>query len=197
MKTLALQFTGIRPLVCHNSRLNDPLDPITAKIKDITRKPGRDRTVDDIRAMEDLEFDGGLYLSVDGEPVIPTDNIEACLRDGAKKSKLGKKLESSVFVSDPADEVPILYEGPKTAKAMKQDPRFVLRRPAKLNGKSRVMRIRPMFPTGWQLQFTLSYDEGVVSEKDIIRAAVDAGTLCGLGDWKPKFGRFLVEKVED
>ena len=55
------------------------------------------------------------------------------------------------------------------------------------------MRIRPMIPTGWSLKFTAEYDPHILSESAIIQAANDAGSLIGLGDWRPKFGRFAVE----
>ena len=58
---------------------------------------------------------------------------------------------------------------------------------------ARVMKVRPMVPTGWQLKFSVEYDENLVNEKDLHRAMVDAGTLVGLGNWRPKFGRFLVK----
>jgi hypothetical protein len=31
--------------------------------------------------------------------------------------------------------------------------------------------------------------------KNLVKAMTDAGSLVGLGDWRPKFGRFLVEEL--
>jgi hypothetical protein len=61
--------------------------------------------------------------------------------------------------------------------------------------KSRIIRIRPMIPTGWTMAFDLEFDEGIVNPKNLMKAMTDAGSLVGLGDWRPKFGRFLVEEL--
>jgi hypothetical protein len=50
-----------------------------------------------------------------------------------------------------------------------------------------------MFPTGWVLRFELEFDDSVIGPKELVKAMNDAGALVGLGDWRPKFGRFLVE----
>jgi len=53
-----------------------------------------------------------------------------------------------------------------------------------------------MVPTGWSLTFTLEFDDSILNEKALVKAMVDAGALIGLGDWRPKFGRFSVEAGE-
>jgi hypothetical protein len=52
-----------------------------------------------------------------------------------------------------------------------------------------------MIPTGWTMTFDLEFDEGIVNPKNLMKAMTDAGSLVGLGDWRPKFGRFLVEEL--
>ena len=52
-----------------------------------------------------------------------------------------------------------------------------------------------MIPSGWVLEFGLEYDSSIVNEKALLKSMVDAGTLIGLGDHRPKFGRFLSEKT--
>jgi hypothetical protein len=52
-----------------------------------------------------------------------------------------------------------------------------------------------MIPTGWSLSFDIEFDDSIVNPKNLLKAMSDAGSLVGLGDWRPKFGRFLVEEV--
>ena len=58
---------------------------------------------------------------------------------------------------------------------------------------SRIIRIRPMIPTGWSITCTVEFDESIVNRQAVIDAATEAGSIIGLGDWRPKFGRFTVE----
>jgi hypothetical protein len=52
-----------------------------------------------------------------------------------------------------------------------------------------------MIPSGWWLTCTIEFDESIVNEAQVLSSTKEAGALCGIGDWRPKFGRFTVEKV--
>ena len=71
---------GGAPLVCHNERLADPLDPIVRDIAAISKK--RNKTEADHLEIARLEFHGGLYTNGNG-PCLPAWNILRCLQDGA------------------------------------------------------------------------------------------------------------------
>ena len=58
---------------------------------------------------------------------------------------------------------------------------------------SRIIRIRPLIPTGWTMTFTVEFDESIVNKQAVATALTEASSLVGLGDWRPKFGRFTVE----
>jgi len=58
-------------------------------------------------------------------------------------------------------------------------------------GQARIMRTRPVF-NQWACQFTVYYDDEQVNEVDVIRAIEDAGTKSGVGDFRPRFGRFEI-----
>lgn len=190
MKSLKVKWTGIRPLVMHNGLMADPTNPFTKAIKEITKKGSKKLTEADFEARDKLEWEAGLYWD-DGVGVyMPSDNIERCIQLGAQKSRLGKDVQASVFVSD--DIVKLDYEGPRDKEKMYKDKAFTLRKGVKVQ-LARIIRIRPMIPTGWSITFTAEYDEHIVSEGNLRKAMEDAGSLIGLGDWRPKFGRFLVE----
>lgn len=191
MKQLTTTWTGIRPLVMHNGLLADPTNPITRQIKSIVSKGSKKLTDADYAQRDRLEWEGGLYYDDAAKrPYMPSDNIERCIQLGAQKSRLGKDVQAAVFVAD--DVVFIDYEGPKDRDKMYAESRFILRKGVVIQ-KSRLIRIRPMIPTGWRLSFTLEYDDSVVNRANLVKAMEDAGALVGCGDWRPKFGRFLVE----
>lgn len=193
MKTLKIKLTGIRPLVMHNGLLADPTNPYVVEIRKITAKKNK-KTDSDYEELSRLEWLGGLYLGEGDSLVIPSDNIERCIVDGARKSRLGKDVQAAVFCADV--EVPIrhpLIDGKAPADLYDDATgRFVLRKGVKVT-TSRVIRVRPMIPTGWSLETTLEYDETIINQRNLAQAIHDAGALIGLGDWRPKFGRFTAE----
>lgn len=188
MQTMKTTWEGIRPLVLHNGILADPTHPIVRSIKELTSK--KKKSDADHERIARLEWEGSLYLGNKGQLVIPSDNLERAIQLGAQKNKLGKDVAAAVFCQEA--EVNIEYKGPKSLDAMYNDPAFVLRKGVKV-GAARVMRVRPMLPVGWRLSFVLEFDETIISESNLAKAMIEAGTLVGLGDWRPKFGRFLVK----
>lgn len=202
MKTIRTTWTGIRPLVMHNGLLADPTNPYTRRIKEICGKGSKKLTDADYEERDALEWLGALYFRGYGEMLtpegkaelfMPSDNIERCIQLGAQKSRLGKDVQAAVFCTEA--EIPLQFEGPKDLSKLQADPRFSLRKGVKVT-TSRIIRVRPMLPTSWKVTFGLEFDESIVNEKSLIKAMNDAGALVGLGDWRPKFGRFIVEMAE-
>jgi hypothetical protein len=190
MKTINTTWTGIRPLIMHNGLMADPTNEYTRAIKAITAKGSKKLTDSDYEERDRLEWEAGLYWDESDGLVIPSDNIERCIQLGAQKSRIGKDVQAGVFCT--SAQVTLKYEGPKDKDKLFADPRFTLRKGVKVQ-QSRIIRIRPMIPTGWSLNFTLEFDESLVNARSLEKAMIDAGAVVGLGDWRPKFGRFLVE----
>lgn len=193
MKTLTTTWTGIRPLVMHNGLMADPTNPLVRRIKEITSKGSKKLTDSDYEERDRLEWEAGLYWDDTEGLVIPSDNIERCIQLGAQKSRIGKDVQAAVFCELPQSKID--YDGPKDKDKLFADKRFTLRKGVAVQ-KSRIIRIRPMVPTGWKLKFSVEYDDTIVNPKSLIKAMVDAGALVGLGDWRPKFGRFQVEAAQ-
>ena len=191
MNTLQIKWTGIRPLIMHNGLMADPTNPLVRQIKEITSKGSKKLTDTDYEERDWLEWQAGVYWDTDG-PVIPSDNIERCVQLGGQKSRIGKDIAACVFCTEPV--IPLQYDGPKDMQKMYADPRFTLRKGVAVQ-QSRIIRIRPQIPTGWSLAFEVEFDSSIVNPKALFKAMVDAGALIGLGDHRPKFGRFLVEQL--
>jgi len=115
-----LTLTGRFPLLVHNSRLSDPLDPIAREMKKANGK--RMKTDEDFERVARLEFAGSLYMDEDIGPYVPGENIQRCLVDAARISKLGVKVTRGVFID--TDVNPLAYPGPRTVDGLWADEKF-------------------------------------------------------------------------
>jgi hypothetical protein len=186
LKQIQLTARGITPLLTHNERLANPFDPITKEIKSISGK--RKKTEDDLLEMARLEWTGGLYHDDQIGPFIPGFNMLAALVQAGKVHKLGTAIKRSALVLE--DKIKIEYAGPQNIGALFADKRFVDMRSVKI-GTSKVLRARPKFDD-WKLRFTIAFDESVLQIDDLMRVAQTAGAMTGIGDYRPRFGRFEV-----
>lgn len=188
MRVLKVRLTGLVPLLMHSSRLVDKNDPIVREMGKITGKGSKKQTDSDRDRLAELEWTGGLW-SFDGRPAVPTLALEACFKEGARAARKGKDAERAMFVDGEA--VLLKYNGPvDLEKLWAQRKQFALTVPAVVN-KARVMRTRPIFRE-WSVEFECTYDETEMNESSVKEAWIEAGRR-GLGDWRPKFGRFDVE----
>lgn len=186
MKQHKYTISGITPLLTHNERLANSFDEFTRAIKAIAGK--RKKTEDDLMEMARLEWHGGLYYDADTGPYIPGYNMLAAIFTAGKVHKLGTAIKRAAVVLE--DKLPIEYSGPRDADALFSDKRFVDMRSVKV-GTSKVTRCRPRF-SDWRLHFTVAYDESVLQPSDIDMVLRTCGTMTGLGDYRPRFGRFEV-----
>lgn len=191
MHKFRLTCVGTQPLLTHNARLANPLDEMAKAMKRISGK--RVKTEEDYEELSKFEFWGGLYHDEDLGPFIPGQNFERCLVDAARISKNGKKIERGVFVESNTN--PIAYDGPRDLESLWANKNFRHMASVKV-GMSRVMRTRPYF-RDWEVYCEGSFDPTVISLVELQEAAETAGTMIGLGDWRPRFGRFSakVEKI--
>ena len=180
------RLRGTTPLVMHNGRLVNPLDPIVKDIKKITAK--RKKTDDDHEAIARLEHRASLYLDPDVGPFIPGENIHRMLVDAGKPVKLGKRVTEAVLIT--SDVNPIAYSGPRDADGLFGDRNYVLMVPVRV-GTARTMRCRPIFPV-WSCEATGFLDESLMDFGDLKQLAETGGAAIGLGDWRPRYGRFEV-----
>lgn len=183
MIDFTITLTGTAALLMHNSRLSNPLDPAAKAVKKYTSK--RNKTDDDYESIARLEFAGSLYYDADLGPYVPGENISRCLVDGAKLTKMGVKVTRGVFIS--TDVNPLAYNGPRDEENLWSGG---YRHMASVKvGTSRMMRCRPYFPE-WAVQADGILDPSVLELDDLTSIADNAGSLIGLGDWRPRFGRF-------
>lgn len=207
MNQVRMRFVGVAPgLVLHSARTVDPFDEIGRAMKEITSKTAKQKTDTDQRLLANLEWLAGLTLGQDFhlkhneedvllpeglQVVIPTDYIEGVLREGAKKNRKGKDFSAGCFVEHPSPLLDGNGKGLPQVHELYWKQKFRLRKTVVVS-RGRLMRTRPWF-VQWSLETTVSFYPEIVNERDIVTAAEKAGYYVGLGDHRPKFGRFLVE----
>ena len=191
MKYLTITLTGAEgsALLTHNERLANAQDEIARGMKSITSK--RTKTDDDHAELARMEFLGGVYLTDEGKVGLPTWNVFRSLQDGAKLNRLGKSVERGLFVAGP-DVIPIKHAGPDTPEAMFAAG-CVDQRSVKV-GQQKVTRTRPVF-RNWSVAAEFVIDTEVLRLDELEMIADNAGRMVGIGDYRPRFGRFTA-KVE-
>lgn len=184
-KTLQFQITGVAPLIHHNGQTADPLNQHSINIAAIAGK--RKKVEADHRELSKREFFASLYVDKDQEPIIPLQIIEASLIEGAKKQRRGPAAKAGLLVNSHSR---LEYDGPRKPDALWADARFHFRVAVRVN-MSRVMRTRPWFDR-WSASVAVDYLPSMLNPADVRSFLVTAGEQIGIGDWRPRFGRFSV-----
>jgi hypothetical protein len=187
MKSIKVNITGSSPLLMHSDRFANPLDPLTKAHKEMTGK--RKKTDDDFIAIAKSEFIGGCYWNEDTGFFIPSQNLDSCLIAAAKLQKLGVKFKQGILVLE--EELPLNGFKNVTPEKLWENKKHIDARGVKV-GMAKIMRYRPIF-RDWSVSATVMVNEDVVNINEVKKALTDAGDLIGLGDYRPRFGRFKVE----
>lgn len=172
------------PLLLHNERLANPMDEVAKAMKTISSK--RSKSEDDFAELARLEFQGGVYELPNGRIGIPAWNVQRSLQDGARINRLGKAIERGLTIMSP-DVVPLTHSGPDTAEKMWKAGHYD-QRSVKV-GTSKVTRTRPSL-RDWSTTVKFHLDTEILDLDQIKLVADKAGLLCGLGDYRPRYGRF-------
>lgn len=187
METLTVRITGTSPLLMHSELLCNPLAAETKAHKSVAAK--RKKSDDDHLWLLESEWRNGMYHDDKIGPYIPAINLESAIAAGGKIHRLGTTIKQVVQVLD--DQVKLEYDGPRKKDAMWKSGEFTDIRGVGVNGK-KIMRARPIFKR-WSAQFQVAYMEDVIDRGDLVRAIEETGRRIGIGDYRPRFGRFDVE----
>lgn len=184
LQKLKCRIVGLLPLIQHRGGLANPLDPHTKAMKAIS---GKRKKVDaDFEQLSKLEFLGSLY-TFDGCIVIPDFMLEATIIEGARKEKQGKVALAAIF----AKHAVLEYDGPQEPEKLWEAEQFRYIVGVRV-GQARVMRTRPKFDK-WAANIELEYEDSMIDRDNVLRMFRTAGEQIGIGDRRPKFGRFRVE----
>lgn len=186
--SITFSLVSVCPMLQHNGQTADPFNHYAIAIRKFSAKGTKNRTEDETRQMQRIEWEAGLYLSPEGKPVIPADTVVAALQRSSRTDKLGQKFAAGVFCFEDSE---IEYDGPKSLDAMWESGKFKDARGVVVSRK-RIIRIRPRF-NNWRADVVVHFNSMVVNESAVREAMVRAGRFVGFGDKRPAFGRFEVE----
>jgi hypothetical protein len=186
MKTVTLTIEGSGPMLMHSDRTANPLNAHTKALKAVTGK--RKKTDDDHYEIAKLEFIASAYYN--GHWHIPAANFEAMLLNSAKHFKLGTTIKQALLVPDDGT-----FEFPDSK--LKPEDLFHLdeyldQRTVKVQ-QSKTVRTRPIF-NAWKSTFTCWLDTDKMDVEQLIQIIENAGKYVGLGDYRPRYGRFNITK---
>lgn len=184
MKTLDIRWNGLTPLLMNSSVGVNPTHPLTIALKKITGK--KTKTEEDHLEIMRIKWLLGIYHDVAVGPFIPAENIEATIREAAKKVKKGKDTKSAIFVSP--DRIPLIYDGPRDLEGLYSDERFRDVRDGVIQ-RQRILLSRPRF-VHWRVDFSLEFDPTIFDEEGLLTILDLAGKYIGLCDYRPRYGRF-------
>jgi hypothetical protein len=186
---IEVKWTGLAPLIMHRGELANPFDFYAQQMKTLSGK--KKKTLEQLKDLADVEWMGSLYYDKTSGVNIPADNIIKAIIEGARKRKMGKQVESSVFVDEDAA---LIYSGPNDPKELMKVAEHYYQRTIRVQA-SRIVRTRPKFNT-WAIAFPVDFDDQVIDRGDLIDAMKTAVSLVGLGDWRPRFGTFKSEVLK-
>ena len=187
LKYQRFRLTGLAPIILHNGRTANPLDPFSKALKALSSK--RSKTDSDHEELIRLQWYASLYQDKSGRIILPSMMLEAAFINGAKKHKLGVATKAGLFV----EENPVLaFDGCElTADELweRGENNLVV---ACTVQRSKVMRAR-FTAEQWSTEFTVTYDDGLLNKAQVIDIADVTGLQVGVGTWRPRHGRFNAE----
>lgn len=192
MLDINISVVGMSALLMHNVRLADPLDEHTKALAEETANARRMKTEAARIAAQRAEWLGGLYYDPEMGIHMPSSWLLGALAEGGViYGRKGKAVKQSVVLKDM--NLPLLHDGPSDLEQLWSDPRY---RDVRAVGvqRAKVMRTRPKFPK-WAVSADAWLDDDVL-DLAVLRVIADkAGTLTGIGDYRPStgggpFGRF-------
>lgn len=191
MINFTITLTGSAPMLMHNVQLADPLSPASRELAKLTSK--RKKTYDDHMEVARAEFLGSLYTDPDVGPYVPGEWVMAALVSGGKLNKLGATVTRGVIITTDVNPLSYAHGTIRDSQQMWESELFAHRASVRVT-TSRVIRTRARF-MDWSVQADGVLDESQLDLSQLGQVAENAGLFCGIGTWRPRFGRFT-SKVE-
>lgn len=184
MARMKIKLNSLHSLLMHNNQTVDPMNKFSIELKKFTSK--KKKTEEDHIAISQLQWRAALYYEDGIGPVIRAEMIEACIREGAKMSKKGTHVKMGIRCIE--DYIPLEYDGPKDIEGLMANDKYRDCRVGVIQ-RSSVLVTRPRFDR-WSLTFELEYDDNIFDESELKEIITKAGLYKGIGDYRPRYGRF-------
>ena len=185
----SFQIKGIVPIILHNGRMANPLDPWSKKLKEIS---GKRKKVDaDYEQMAKIEWFASLYLDKSDRIILPGMMLEASLVNGAKKFKLGQQAKAGLFVESHAQ---LQFDGQElTSEQLWERGDNTLTVACKV-AMAKIMRTR-FIAHEWAADVAVTFDDSLFNPAQIAEIFEASGMQIGVGTWRPRHGRFFSEPL--
>lgn len=190
MYTVSTTIKGIAPLMQHRFPMPD--------LGNLSKGGNKSTGAKDYTQ----EWRDYLYAEANGQIYQPSSHIEGALIKAAvgfkvtgKRGKTYKDLFSANVFIDP---LYIPHEGffvPDELDTDADKPLYLDMRPVVVQ-RARVTRIRPAFSPGWKLSFEIQVADDEIQPGLLQDVLSLAGKTVGIGDYRPRFGRFNVVGYE-
>jgi hypothetical protein len=186
-----IRVQGTSPLLCQSDRVMMPSFHLRDEYRQLTAK--RKKTDADHDRIARIEFEAGIYVDPDHPelgPAVPSVNLFASVRDGARLHKLGREVERALSFT--GAYVPLRYGGPRDIEELWQDGRFAYFKSVVVQ-RARTMRCRPIFHR-WSFEAAGTLLTGRMNPGDLAHVVREAGRYVGIGTWRTGgFGRFSAD----
>jgi hypothetical protein len=133
------------------------------------------------------EWKKSLYKDENGIIYIPCNQFESAIINSAKefkiKGKRGKSYKDLIKSS--------LFIEPNNISLNKKEPDYI-DETFMVVQRSRILRKRPAFKAGWEVEFNINIINEQLPNGILKNILEDAGKYKGIGDSRPRYGRFEV-----
>jgi hypothetical protein len=128
-----------------------------------------------------------LYLTEDKQIYTPAEHLDRSMQNASVNFKYsGRKTFKDYFKA-------AVFARPD-AIVHKNQEWVIDKRPVVIKG-ARIMRVRPKLEQ-WGLDFDIEVWDSSIEKKNVNEILAYAGRFVGIGDYRPKFGRFIVTRFE-
>jgi len=175
MKTIGVEITGIAPLLQNRF----PMETMGTNMSKATKK------------VYDPEVEAKKCLYIKDDKIFqPAEHIfQSMIRAAVDFKFSGKKTFKDIITSCIAVE-------PEEIPMISDKPYEIDTRPVVIQ-RARVLKWRPKF-NQWKLKFRLLIlDETNISPANLKEILEKAGATKGIGDYRPRFGRFMVTEFKE
>jgi hypothetical protein len=176
MQIINVKIRGIVPLLQHRYVFKDEQEGMTQK-----KTGAKDRSE---------EWKKSLYIDDKIGIYQPAAHIEGAMIKSAVNFQItgkGKKTYKDLFKS-------AVFVSPDCIPHNKKEPDFIDKRLARVNG-SGIERLRPAF-RDWLLEFNIQVLDEQIDKDVVLQILTHAGRFVGIGDFRPRYGRFAIEKFD-
>jgi hypothetical protein len=186
MYTVKVTVKGIAPLLQNKF----PMPELEDMSKGATMRTGSKDYTQEWRTM--------FYETPEGMVYQPAVHFEGAMVSAAVNFRIkgkGRKtykdlFRATVFVSP--EQIPHGIKVPTELDTDADKSLYLDMRPVVMPNKARVVRIRPTFKSGWELSFIIEVMDDQIQPELVNDVLTLAGKTVGIGDYRPRFGRFMV-----